>query len=704
MSSIVKDLRDIKGVGKKLLSQFKEAGFEKLPDLLLHLPRRYEDRRQPLTFEDLEEKVGLAAISRGSIERYIPRFGSGRRWLEAVVKVPSRLNTPAYMYFVWFHRFIAAIQKGYPVGTEVFFSGKIQKFQSRIQIVHPELSKESGEKLGFGEIIPIYPVIEGITSKKLREIIREALDTVLDKVVDPVPVSVQKKFSLVPVKEALAELHHPTLWNPVEAMANPLAHKQNPYFKRLVFDEFFFFSLGLEKLRRDLNFELSKKPSAHIAWGEEVLFPFDLTGDQKKALEDVKADFKKDLPMHRLVQGDVGSGKTAVAFSSLIQCVRSSYQAAMLAPTLILAQQHFESFCRFFPEYKDKAVLLTGSLKASTKKDARSNVQSGAAQFIFGTQALLSHLTQFDSLGLVVVDEQHRFGVEQRRELAKKSKIFPHLLVMTATPIPRSLALTLYGDLDISVIREKPAGRKEIKTFLLRKKMKEKLAERLNHFLSEGRQVYIVYPLVEDSEALESVDNVTEAHVFWKSALAPFSVGLLHGKMKAVEKEAAMAEFRSGEIRVLVTTTVIEVGVDVSNASVMVIENAERFGLSQLHQLRGRVGRGSEESICALVVPDSINPEVENKLNVVVNSSDGFEIAEADLVMRGPGDFLGIRQSGASAFKTAHLIRDIKTLEEAKVAAKEVFAADNELEEPENRLLALIVKGGQSSSERLRSG
>lgn len=688
---------------KRLLSLIEEAGYTKLTDLLMHLPRRYEDRRVPLTFEELEQKISQPVVAQGVVERFVPRFGGGRRWLEAVISIPSRFPTPAYIYLVWFHRFIQSIQKGYPAGTTVYFSGKIQRFQSRLQIVHPEMSKESGEKLGFGEIIPIYPQIEGITPKKLREVIRYTLDNFLEQTVDPVPSSINEKYSLVPVTEALAELHHPLKWNPTTIL-DPLNPVANPYFKKLVFDEFFYFSLGLEKLRKDLSKDLEHKRVARIDWNSDVRFPFELTGDQKKALEEIKLDLKKEIPMHRLVQGDVGSGKTAVAFSALIQCAANGYQGAMLAPTQILANQHFENFCKFFPEFQHRAVLLTGALKESTKKEKRADVKSGTAQFVFGTQALLSKLMQFESLGLVVVDEQHRFGVEQRRQLAEKSNVFPHLLVMTATPIPRSLALTLYGDLEVSVIREKPKGRAGIKTVLLRKKQNEKLAERLLALLNEGRQIYIVYPLVEDSELLENVESVTASFDEWKSSLSPFEIVLMHGKMKAQEKDQAMQKFRSGEARVMVSTTVIEVGVDVPNASVMIIENAERFGLSQLHQLRGRVGRGTTESICALVVPDSVLPDVDQRLDIVVRSDDGFQIAEADLVLRGPGDFLGVRQSGSSAFKTAHLIRDLKTLEDAKEAAKAVFAVDPELKKEEHRYLAMFLNKAKSNSERLRSG
>ena len=411
--------------------------------------------------------------------------------------------------------------------------------------------------------------------------------------------------------------------------------------------------------------------------------------------------------MHRLVQGDVGSGKTIVAFASMIYCVQSGYQAAMLAPTQLLAEQHYQNFKKFFPQFEDQVLLLSGALKEKDKKISREKTKSGEARFVFGTQAIISKILNFQNLGLVVIDEQHRFGVEQRRELTQKSqtKIYPHMLVMTATPIPRSMALTLYGDLELSTIKEKPAGRKAIKTYLLRKKSHDKLTERLMGLLEEGRQVYCVYPLVEDSEFMEDVENVTSAFQDWKTSLAPYSVGLLHGKMKTLEKEKIMQAFRLGEIKVLVSTTVIEVGVDVPNASVMVIENAERFGLTQLHQLRGRVGRGSAESVCALVVPENLTEEAEGRLQIILNTEDGFKIAEEDLIIRGPGDFLGQRQSGASAFKTAHLVRDLATLEEAKAIAKELFANDPEFKRPENQGLAKILdQMTHESIERIRSG
>jgi ATP-dependent DNA helicase RecG len=703
----VQSLEDLKGVGKKLRTLFEEGGIHTPQDLLYYLPRKYEDRRRSLCFEELEDNLGKTIASEGVVERYIPRFGSGRKWLEAFVRVPSKMPSPTFIYFVWFHKFGQAIQKGYPVGTKVFFTGKIQKFQSRLQVTHPEMAKDSGDKLGFGSLIPIYPQIGALNSRKIREIIRSSIEVLLAEIADPLPSWIKEKLKLISVKEALREIHLPKHWVPnFELSAKENASKSNPYFRRLVFDEFFFFSLGLERIRKTFS-QSSKNKIPFIKADQELAFPFPLTGDQKKVLEEIKADFSKTIAMHRLVQGDVGSGKTIVAFASMIYCVQSAYQAAMLAPTQLLAEQHYQNFKKFFPQFEDQVLLLSGALKEKEKKISREKTKSGEARFVFGTQAIISKVLDFQNLGLVVIDEQHRFGVEQRRELTQKSqsKIYPHMLVMTATPIPRSMALTLYGDLELSTIKEKPAGRKAIKTYLLRKKAHDKLTERLQSLLAEGRQVYCVYPLVEDSEFMEDVENVTSAFQEWKTSLAPYSVGLLHGKMKTLEKEKIMQAFRLGEIKVLVSTTVIEVGVDVPNASVMVIENAERFGLTQLHQLRGRVGRGSAESICALVVPENLTEEAESRLQIILNTEDGFKIAEEDLLLRGPGDFLGLRQSGASAFRTAHLVRDLVTLEEAKAVAKELFARDPEFKQPENQGLAKILDEMTNASiERIRSG
>jgi ATP-dependent DNA helicase RecG len=397
--------------------------------------------------------------------------------------------------------------------------------------------------------------------------------------------------------------------------------------------------------------------------------------------------------MHRLVQGDVGSGKTIVAFLAALSAMDSDYQVAMMAPTEILADQHYANFTKLFPEHAHEALLLKGALSEKNKRLARAALESGEARFVIGTQALLTDSTLFQKLGVVIVDEQHRFGVEQRLGLKHQSQsVLPHLLVMTATPIPRSLALTLYGDLNISVIRQKPAGRTSIATHLVKRRAHKALVERLKKFLDEGRQIYLVYPLVEESEELDLKD-VKNAFMEWKAAFGPeIAIDILHGKMKSSEKDAAMRAFKSGDTRVLVATTVIEVGVDVPNASVIVIEHAERFGLSQLHQLRGRVGRGSTQSYCILVGPDSMGPQVEDRLRTMEQSDDGFFIAEKDLDIRGPGEFLGRRQSGLPGFRVAHILRDVKLMEIARVEAKKILDQDPQLARPENRAIRQLIE------------
>jgi len=488
---------------------------------------------------------------------------------------------------------------------------------------------------------------------------------------------------LPPLMDSIKEMHFPEHVEP---------HPEyglwgSPYFQRLAFEEFFYMSLSLlhqrhlwmKSVESDVILPWVKGAKEFILEKSKLL-PFKLTGDQEKSLADIASDLNPSgfaIPMHRLIQGDVGSGKTIVAFLAMLACANEGLQSAIMAPTEILADQHFMNFVKLFPESKDNVILLKGSLTQKQKNEARKKVENGEVSVVIGTQALIATKTKFNKLGLIVVDEQHRFGVEQRIEMKKKSDTgtIPHLLVMTATPIPRSLAMSLYGDLDLSIIREKPPGRKPIKTHLLNMGQMEGMKKRIAELVQEGKQVYVVYPLVEESEELELLD-VSSAFEEWKTLVGVDKAVLLHGKMKAKEKEAAMAAFKSGDRRLLVSTTVIEVGVDVPEASVMVIVHAERFGLSQLHQLRGRVGRGAEESICVLVGPESMSPATQQRLQTMVDSDDGFYVAEKDLEIRGPGEFLGTRQSGVPAFRVAQIIRDLKILEQARSMAEEIIKQD----------------------------
>ncbi|MEO6461261.1 MAG: ATP-dependent DNA helicase RecG [Bdellovibrionota bacterium] len=704
----------LKGVGPKLAEFFAKADVHSFWDLLLFLPRTYEDRRTLHSYVDIlklsqteEHVMGVGIIEKYHKKQAGPR---GRRWTEALVRVvdpadrmaalattqtPQATLMDPRVLFTWFYDPGNGIEKRFPEGTTVVFHGKTQLFRSVVQVVHPELQKAESElpPWEFGGFIPVYREISALSTRVIRRIMALALNRDEMRLLeDTLPESLRAELKLPDLKTSLRELHFPKRWTPAAEQPVPAG----PYLQRVAFEELFLMSLALQ-LRKS---EWSKSALTHrlrvpsfSSTAQDRLggylskLPFELTSGQHTALQDIVGDIsQKDaiIPMHRLVQGDVGSGKTIVAFAAALLIVDEGFQAAMMAPTEILADQHFQNFSKLFPERAHECLLLKGALTAKQKKEARAALSDGRARFVIGTQALLTDDTLFDNLGLIIVDEQHRFGVKQRILMkGQTSGVSPHLLVMTATPIPRSLALTIYGDLNISVIRDKPAGRIPIETHLVRKKAHQALAKRLGQFLEEGRQIYLVYPLVEESEEIDLKD-VQTAHTEWSLIFGQEKVGLLHGRMKSKEKEAAMRAFKAGETRVLVSTTVIEVGVDVPNASVIVIEHAERFGLSQLHQLRGRVGRGATKSYCVLVGPDKAGPNVEERLGIMVESDDGFRIAEKDLEIRGPGEFLGRRQSGLPGFRVAHIMRDVHLLERAREEAEKILERDPELLKPEH--------------------
>ncbi len=703
----------LKGVGDKLGKIFAKEDIKSLWDLLLFLPRSYEDRRKLANFADIQ-KAGLSGESvmgLGVIERYERRPGmGGRKWLEAWCSVRELDDTghalssgPDYVKLVWFHDPGGMTQKRFPAGSGVIFRGKVQNFRAQFQIVHPELKKSDGPLATweFGGWVPVYREISGLSTRVTRRILALALERdEVKKIPEALPPDLLRRLNLPSIYESLNEIHFPRTWEP-----NP-QHEYQPegaHLARLAFEELFMMALTMQMRKNSWNSRENRNSLKlpKINFDESLLaekskdLPFQLTDDQKNALKDVAADFafkKIDAPMHRLIQGDVGSGKTIVAFLAALAAMKNDYQAAMMAPTEILADQHFSNFQKLFPEEAKHCYLLKGALTAKTKKTVRELLAKGEVRFIIGTQALLTESTMFNRLGLVIIDEQHRFGVEQRLGLSKNSEeLSPHLLVMTATPIPRSLALTVYGDLDLTVIRQKPIGRQPIETYLIKDRAQAKLRERIKEFTDEGRQVYLVYPLVEESEESDLKD-VTSAFQEWDQFLGKDKAALLHGRMKSAEKDRVFQDFRSGKTRVLITTTVIEVGVDVPNASVIVIQHAERFGLSQLHQLRGRVGRGSVKSLCILVGPNSPGPMVLERLEVMVQSEDGFRIAEKDLEIRGPGEFLGRRQSGMPGFRVAHILRDAQHLELARQEAERILAVDPKLETSQNRELKEMVE------------
>jgi ATP-dependent DNA helicase RecG len=692
-------LKYLKGVGDKIAAIFSKNDVSTFWELLFFLPRLYEDRRRLATFEEIVSAAGSAQVvlGRAFIEGYRSRPGpGGRRRMEAsayFMDDSSQMHRRR-LHFAWFYA-PPGLEKRFPPGSAVFFRGKPQEYRGLLQIVHPEFQPSESDlpEWEFGSFVPIYREIGGLSSKQIRKILYFALSRISQAGIEEVlPQTLRERNGLADFEESIRELHFPKAWEPSPGRLYP----SDRYMLRLVFEELFMMSLAL-RIRRTALEEESRRLGDQIPQmgsSEEQIdrytqgLPFVLTADQKRVLWEVLGDLAcvhEVLPMQRLVQGDVGSGKTIVAFLSALIAMDAGYQVALMAPTEILASQHFENFCRLFPERSHECSLLKGALTAKSKKQTRGLLESGATRFVIGTQALLTDDTLFDRLGLVIVDEQHRFGVEQRLGLRRRQgELLTHLLVMTATPIPRSLALTLYGDLELSVIREKPKGRTPIETHLVRAKARDKLKIRLQRFLQEGRQIYIVYPLVEESEELDLTD-VQSAHREWSEHFGAHRVGLLHGKLKSREKESVMARFKSGEIQVLVATTVIEVGIDVPNASVMVIEHAERFGLSQLHQLRGRVGRGSQQSFCVLVGADELSDTATERLQILVESGDGFEIAEKDLDLRGPGEFLGRRQSGLPGFRVAHILRDLHVLEAARLEAEAILKTDPRLEAPHHR-------------------
>lgn len=733
------DIRFLKGVGDKISGLLGNAGIRNLWDLLTFFPRTYEDRRKMPGWSEVVKASDSGSLIQGRaiIEKISPRFGGGgKKWFEGVAKFlepgmePSALGEPTNsilrpgprILFTWFHVYGPPLDKKFPPGTAVFFRGKAQNYRGQVQCVHPDLQKTEVEAPEFERgIVPIYREIGGLSTRLLRKIIFGALHRPeLEKCPDLLPQDILERWKFSSWKKCLEEIHFPKNWEPDPVEPIPAG----PFFKRIVFEELLIVSLAL-LLRRTLwkSGRVDEKghtipPQIFVdqkkldSWISSL--PFTLTGDQSKALDDICQDMalaSGRVSMHRLVQGDVGSGKTIVAFLAALSAIQSGFQVALMAPTEILADQHFANFKKLFPDRSEQVVLLKGALTAAKKRDARELISTGKYKLVIGTQALLTEDTVFESLGLVIIDEQHRFGVAQRWQLKNREQkdgpLQPHLLVMSATPIPRSLALTFYGDLDMSIIRQKPVGRQPIETHLLRQRQRKSLEARLQKFVSTGQQIYIVYPLVEESEELDLKD-VKTAFDEWSQVFGKSRVALLHGRMKSKDKESVMQGFAKGETQVLVTTTVIEVGVDVPKATVMVIEHAERFGLSQLHQLRGRVGRGSEKSFCVLMASDRLSETAEARLKILVESEDGFVIAEKDLDIRGPGEFLGARQSGVAGFRIAHLLRDQELLVSAREEAEKISKADPLMRSPQGEklraLMGVWLGGGSRTIDWTSSG
>lgn len=649
-------LSEIKAFSKPLVANLSKLGIHNIQGLLLHLPLRYIDETHITAVRDL--RAGEASQVEGEIVHAEVTY-KPRKALIARLEDASGQLTLRFLHF--YPSQIAALK----VGKQLRVYGEIRSGYFGYEIVHPTC-KAVGEKTLVAETLtPVYPTVAGLTQGSLRKAIALALkQNVLN---ETLPSSVYQPFNFPSFADSLRDLHHP----PPDTDLHALEEKMTPSWQRLAFDELLAQQLSMRKhyaRRRGVNAP-QFKPSKKLVTGLLKSLPFALTQAQQKVALEIERDLTQPHPMQRLLQGDVGSGKTIVACLAALQSIESGWQVALMAPTEILAEQHYRKMLGWLAPLNIQIAWLTGS---QSKKDRTASLESmanGSAQLVIGTHALFQEAVQFKNLGLAIIDEQHRFGVQQRLALRQKGQPEPHQLMMTATPIPRTLSMSYYADLDVSVIDELPPGRTPIVTKLVSDTRRDEILQRVRESCAQGNQAYWVCPLIEESEALQ-LATANDTYALMQSEFPELNIGLVHGRMKSAEKQAVMAAFSAADLHLLVATTVIEVGVDVPNASLMVIEHAERMGLSQLHQLRGRVGRGAAKSTCILLYQNKLSETARARLKVIYESGDGFAIAQADLDLRGPGEFLGVRQSGVPMLKIADLNRDAALLDNAKALAE----------------------------------
>jgi ATP-dependent DNA helicase RecG len=706
MPELSTSVQYVKGIGPRLAEVLAAKGIHTMADLLHYLPFRYEDRLNPRGIAELragEMATVIAEVRTSGLfrTRRMPIFqmtaGQGRARLKCL----------------WFNG--TYLRDRFKPGQMVALYGKVESDRGELQIVQPQFeilgdsnedggSDEADRKLAtsleVGRIVPIYESAgQGrLTARWFRRIVRAALESMPAEMPDPIPAAVRAHMGLISPTEALWKVH----WPDAGESLNDLQSARTPAHLRLIFEELFFVELGLEFKRRQMKAQtgIAFRLDDRVREAIKKILPFHPTAAQKRVLKEIATDMGKPYPMRRLLQGDVGSGKTIVAFEAAIIAIENGCQVALMAPTEILAQQHYFSARRILESAGYRIVLLTGSIEQDRKREIRRHIAQGNAHLVIGTHALLEESVEFAKLGLVIVDEQHRFGVMQRLKLMRKTKeedkggngtgvceaktaggdsaaSEPDVLVMTATPIPRTLALTLYGDLDVSVLDELPPGRTPIVTRRVSDERSGEVWDFVRKQVAAGHQAYVVYPVIEENEERELKAALKMYKELSNRVFSDLKVGLLHGRLDNDLKEQVMRRFQSGELNILVATTVIEVGVDVPNATVMVIEHAERFGLSQLHQLRGRIGRGGAKSYCVLMTGGKVSEEGEQRLDAMVRTTDGFQIADLDLQLRGPGEFFGTRQAGMPSFHVANLIRDRQILEAAKREAAAVVAGPN---------------------------
>lgn len=671
-------LLKLPNIGVKKGEQLAKLGLYTVGDLLYYFPRDHLDYAKQVAIQDLQAGETVSIIAK--VQR-CKCFSSPKNRKLTILQITLQDSTGK----ITITRFFAGMRyanrawqeqqkRFYPVGSTVAASGLVKKNKYGLTLDNPEIEVMDGlggqlESDKIGRLVPVYPLTEGVGADLVRKAMVTALPAAAN-ISDPLPKGLRSRYGLMDLPSAIAGIHFP----------NDRQQLQDARH-RLVFDEFFYLQLGL-LCRRQSQKQTQTKAIATSEQGQLIeqfyqLLPFEMTGAQKRVINEILTDIQKTTPMNRLVQGDVGSGKTVVAVVAMLAAIQSGYQSALMAPTEVLAEQHYQKLVNWLTLLNLPVELLTGSTKAAKRKPIYQQLATGELPVVVGTHALIQDTVEFHRLGLVAIDEQHRFGVEQRAKLQQKGVAgAPHVLTMTATPIPRTLALTLHGDLYVSQIDELPPGRTPVQTTVLKAKERKQAHDLIRREVVQGRQAYVVLPLVEESEKLDLRSAIEEYQKLQETVFPEFSVGLLHGRMAAAEKEEAIANFRDGQTQILVSTTVIEVGVDVPNATVMLVENAERFGLSQLHQLRGRVGRGAASSYCLLVMNAKATPEAQERLQVLAKSQDGFFIAEMDMRLRGPGEVMGTRQSGMPDFVLASLVEDQDVLMVAREAAEKVLAKD----------------------------
>lgn len=668
MAELNTDIRYIKGVGEARAKAMAKLELFTLHDLICFFPRGYEDRTRikPISMLVPDETVCVRAMAASA-----PRLSHIRKGLDLVkLKV---VDEGGAMEITFFNQ--SFVKDAIKPGETYVFYGKIAGTPRRLEMANPIFEKESAKNV-TGRIMPIYRLTAGISQNMMANAVRQGLDTSLELVPDCLPDAVREHYQLAQARYAYENIHFPDGYEALEIAR-----------RRLVFEELYILSAAMDYLRKRRTQKIGRSLKKADIKGFYSLLPFELTDAQKRAIDQAVNDMSETTPMNRLVQGDVGSGKTVVAAACCWYAWNSGYQSAFMAPTEILAEQHYKTLSGLLEPSGIHVSLLTGSMTAKQKRTVQAQLHLGEIDVVIGTHALLSEGVGFFDLALVITDEQHRFGVNQRSALTSKGDS-PHALVMSATPIPRTLALIIYGDLDVSIIDELPPGRQKVETYMVSEKHRQRTYSFMRRLVGEGRQIYIVCPMVEESETAD--DDLKSVEVYaeqLKRDIFPdLRVALIHGRMKAKEKDAVMTSFINGDIDILVATTVIEVGVDVPNAALMVVENADRFGLSQLHQLRGRVGRGTHQSYCILF--EGAGGDVSReRLKVMCETNDGFKISEEDLKLRGPGDFFGSRQHGLPEMRIANLAADMDVLTKAQAAAKATLTGDPDLKMPQNRHL-----------------